>query len=146
MVGVNRYRPDADEPVELLDIDTTAVREADRARLAKVRAGRDEDALPGGARGAAPGRRGRRQPARAVDRGGAGQSHARRDLRCHGARIRRWRAEIRSISGVYGAAFREDKMFEAIQQEVEAFADAEGAGRASSSRSSARTATIAAPR
>ena len=58
----------------------------------------------------------------------------------------RWRAEIRSISGVYGAAFREDKMFEAIQREVEAFAEAEGAGRASWSPSSARTATTAAPR
>ena len=38
----------------------------------------------------------------------------------------RWRAEIRSISGIYGAAFREDEMFEAIQREVEAFAEAEG--------------------
>ena len=37
VVGVNKYRPDADEPVELLDIDTTAVREAQIARLAEVR-------------------------------------------------------------------------------------------------------------
>src|SRR4029453_3736063 len=35
-------------------------------------------------------------------------------------------AEVRSISGVYGAAFREDEMFEAIQREVDAFAEAEG--------------------
>ena len=58
----------------------------------------------------------------------------------------RWRAEIRSISGVYGAAFREDKMFEAIQQEVEAFAEARGRRPRLRSPSSARTATIAAPR
>jgi methylmalonyl-CoA mutase len=38
----------------------------------------------------------------------------------------RWRAEVRAISGVYGAAFREDDMFEAIQREVEAFAESEG--------------------
>ena len=39
VVGVNKYRPAEDEPVELLDIDTTAVREAQIRRLAEVRAG-----------------------------------------------------------------------------------------------------------
>src|SRR5687768_13327391 len=43
VVGVNKYRPAQDEPVELLNIDTTAVREAQIARLAEVRAGRDEE-------------------------------------------------------------------------------------------------------
>jgi methylmalonyl-CoA mutase len=126
VVGVNRYRPDADEPVELLDIDTTAVREAQIARLAAVRATRDEERC--------------RTALDALRQGAAGDANL-LALSIEAARVRatlgeiseameqefgRWRAEIRSISGVYGAAFREDTMFEAIQQEVEAFAEAEG--------------------
>jgi methylmalonyl-CoA mutase len=38
----------------------------------------------------------------------------------------RWRAEIRSVAGVYGSAFKDDPDFAAIQREVEAFAEAEG--------------------
>jgi methylmalonyl-CoA mutase len=126
VVGVNRYRPDMDEPVELLDIDTTAVREAQIARLGEVRRARDEARC--------------RAALDALGRGAAGQANL-LALSIEAARARatlgeisdamerefgRWRAEIRSISGVYGAAFREDKMFEAIQHEVEAFAEAEG--------------------
>ena len=126
VVGVNRYRPDADEPVELLDIDTSAVRKAQIARLANVRAGRDEarcqatlDALRQGAVSNANLLALSIEAARARATLGEISSAMEREFG-------RWRAEIRSISGVYGAAFREDKMFEAIQQEVEAFAEAEG--------------------
>ena len=38
----------------------------------------------------------------------------------------RWRAEVRTIAGVYGGAFKEDQAFMTIQREVEAFAEAEG--------------------
>src|SRR3546814_18561801 len=41
IVGVNKYRSAADEPVEILDIDTAAVREQQGKRLAKVRDARD---------------------------------------------------------------------------------------------------------
>ena len=126
VVGVNKYRPDQDEPVELLSIDTTAVREAQIARLAEVRARRDEARC--------------RAALEALRKGAAGEANL-LALAIEAARARatlgeissamerefgRWRAEVRSISGVYGAAFREDEMFEAIQREVEAFAEAEG--------------------
>jgi methylmalonyl-CoA mutase len=126
VVGVNRYRPDTDEPVELLDIDTTAVREAQIARLAEVRRARDEDRC--------------RAALDALRQGAAGEANL-LALTIEAARERatlgeissameqvfgRWRAEVRSISGVYGAAFGEDAMFEAIRREVEAFAEAEG--------------------
>ena len=126
VVGVNKYRPAQDEPVELLDIDTTAVREAQIKRLAEVRAGRDEARC--------------RRALDALRRGAAGDANL-LALSIDAARARatlgeisdamerefgRWRAEVRSISGVYGAAFREDQMFEAIRREVEAFAEAEG--------------------
>ena len=57
IVGVNKYRKDGEDPIEILDVDNVAVREAQVARIAKVKAGRDEaaaqaalDALREGAR------------------------------------------------------------------------------------------------
>ena len=47
IVGVNRYRPDVDEPVEVLSVDNEAVRAAQLSRLAELRAGRDESAVHG---------------------------------------------------------------------------------------------------
>ena len=58
----------------------------------------------------------------------------------------RHRAVIRSISGVYGGAYADDEEFQRIRKEVDEFAQPKAAGRASSSPSSARTATTAAPR
>src|ERR671918_1693005 len=126
VVGVTRWRPAEDQPVELLDIDTTVVREAQTRRLAEVRAGRDRkrcknalDALREGAAGDANLLALTLEAARARATLGEISSALEREFG-------RWRAEVRAISGVYGAAFREDDMFEAIQREVEAFAEAEG--------------------
>jgi methylmalonyl-CoA mutase len=126
VVGVNRYRPEQDEPVELLNIDTTAVREAQIRCLAEVRGGRDQarceaalEALRLGAAGDANLLALAIEAARARATLGEISSAMEREFG-------RWRAEVRAISGVYGAAFREDEMFEAIQREVEQFAEAEG--------------------
>lgn len=58
IVGVNKYRKAEEDPIETLDIDNHAVREAQVARIARVKATRDEvacqaalDALRDGARG-----------------------------------------------------------------------------------------------
>lgn len=60
IVGVNRYRMDEEEPIDTLDVDNHAVREAQVARLRQMRATRDGaacraalDALRDGARGGA---------------------------------------------------------------------------------------------
>ncbi|GGS49629.1 methylmalonyl-CoA mutase [Planobispora rosea] len=49
VIGVNKYRPDADEPIEVLKVDNTAVRASQLAKLRRLRAERDpgavEDAL-----------------------------------------------------------------------------------------------------
>jgi len=126
VVGVNKYRPAEDQPVELLDIDTTAVREAQVRRLAEVRAKRDERRC--------------RAALEALSEGAAGDANL-LELSIAAARARatlgeisnavervfgRWRAEVRTIAGVYGGAFREDQQFMTIQREVEAFAEAEG--------------------
>ncbi len=126
VVGVNKYRPAEDEPVELLDIDTTAVRQAQVRRLAEVRKRRDEDRC--------------RAALEALTAGAAGDANL-LELALEAARARaslgeisaameqvfgRWRAEVHAVSGVYGSAFKEDEEFVSIQREVEAFAKAEG--------------------
>src|SRR5210317_1235976 len=47
IVGVNKYRTDKDEEVEVLSIDDQAVREAQIKRLQNIRASRDEGAVQG---------------------------------------------------------------------------------------------------
>lgn len=42
IVGVNKYRLDKEDPMEILEVDNTAVREAQLARLAQLKAQRDE--------------------------------------------------------------------------------------------------------
>jgi len=126
VVGVNRYRPAEDEPVELLDIDTTAVREGQVRRLQEVRGRRDQarceaalDALRKGAAGDANLLELCVEAARA--RATLGEiSQAMEQV------FGRWRAEARGITGVYGSAFADDDAFSAMQREVEAFAEADG--------------------
>ncbi|WP_066660475.1 MULTISPECIES: methylmalonyl-CoA mutase [unclassified Sphingomonas] len=58
IVGVNKYRKAEEDPIDILDVDNHAVREAQVARIARVKASRDDaacraalDALREGARG-----------------------------------------------------------------------------------------------
>ena len=44
IVGVNKYRKDDEDPIEILDVDNHAVREAQVRRIAAVKAARDEEA------------------------------------------------------------------------------------------------------
>ncbi|GGL25566.1 methylmalonyl-CoA mutase [Planomonospora parontospora] len=57
VIGVNKYRPDADEPIEVLKVDNTAVRASQLEKLRRLRAERDpravEDALAALTAGAA---------------------------------------------------------------------------------------------
>jgi methylmalonyl-CoA mutase len=45
VVGVNKFRPEHDDPVDVLRIDNSAVREAQIARLKQIRATRDQEAV-----------------------------------------------------------------------------------------------------
>jgi methylmalonyl-CoA mutase len=126
IVGVNKYRPSDPEHVDVLDIDNTKVRQSQIDRLERVRAERDDaactaalDALRDGARGDG------NLLALCIDaaraRATVGEmSQAMEDV------FGRHKAEIRSISGVYGSAYDGDEGFAAITAEVEAFAQAEG--------------------
>ena len=127
IVGVNRFRPDFEEPVEILDIDNRAVRDTQIKRLQRIRAERDErrcraalDALSEAARSSNG-----NLLAASVDamraRASVGEvSDALERV------YSRHRAVVRSISGVYGAAYEDDAGFAAICREVDTFAQREG--------------------
>ena len=43
IIGINKYRLDKEDPLDILDVDNTAVREAQIRRLEQLRANRDEE-------------------------------------------------------------------------------------------------------
>ena len=126
IVGVNRYRPKEQEPIDILDVDNVRVREAQVARLARIRAERDAAACAAAlAELERTAREGGNLLAAAVEaaraRASVGEiSDAMEKV------FGRHRAEVRTLAGVYGAAYEGDEGFAAIQKEVEAFAEAEG--------------------
>ncbi len=127
ILGVNRFRPDQDPLIDLLEVDNTAVRESQVRRIEKLRAERDEakcqaalDALT-----------------RATE-SGEGNLLA---LSIEAARARatcgeisdaiekvagRHKAVIRSISGIYSAEFGDDEEVARVRAQADAFAEREG--------------------
>jgi methylmalonyl-CoA mutase len=127
IVGVNKYRPDTQENVDILDIDNSAVRERQIQRLKTVRAKRDEtacraalDALTSAAQS---GQGNLLALAVAASRARASVGEISDALE---KVFTRHRAVIRSVSGVYGSAYDGDEGFQRIQREVKAFAAEEG--------------------
>jgi methylmalonyl-CoA mutase len=126
VVGVNKYVPDDVEMVDVLSIDNTKVREGQIAGLREVRANRDDAACRAALTALTDGARGDGNLlALAIDaaraRATVGEiSDAMEEV------FGRHRAEIRSISGVYGQAYEGDEGFAAIQHDIEAFAAAQG--------------------
>ncbi len=127
IVGVNRFRPEREEPIEIREIDNTAVREAQIARLEKVKAGRDgaavEAALAALERAARTGEGNLLELA--VEAARARATVGEISMAMEKA-FGRHRAEVKTLAGVYGAAYEGDEDFAAIQKEVERFAEEEG--------------------
>ena len=126
VVGVNKYRLDQEEELEILDVDNVAVREAQVARLQNLRASRDADACAAALAN--------------VERCAAGDGNL-LAAAVEAARARasvgeismamektfgRHRAEVKTLAGVYGAAYEGDEGFAAIQKSVDTFAQDEG--------------------
>jgi methylmalonyl-CoA mutase len=127
IVGVNRFRPAEATAVEVRDVDNVMVREAQVARLARIRASRDAAACA--------------RALEALERAAASGEGNLLALAVEAARARasvgeismamekawgRHRAEVKTLAGVYGAAYEGDEGFAAIQKDVEAFAEEEG--------------------
>ena len=127
IVGVNKYRLEKEDPIDILAVDNTAVREAQIKRLHELRATRDNEAVK-----------------RALDaitecvKTGKGNLL---ELAVEAAKVRatlgeisdacevvvgRYKAVIRSISGVYSSEVKTDENFAKAKAMAEAFARKEG--------------------
>ncbi|MES9874825.1 MAG: methylmalonyl-CoA mutase [Candidatus Sedimenticola sp. 6PFRAG7] len=127
IVGVNKYQLDEEPEVDVLDIDNSAVRESQVARLVEVRASRDGAACEAALAALS-----------AAAEDGSGNLLT---LAVDAARARatvgeisdalekvygRHKAVTRSVAGVYGSAYEGDEMFDGIKQQIEEFAQQEG--------------------
>jgi methylmalonyl-CoA mutase len=127
IVGVNKYRAEEVEPVELLDVDNQAVRNQQIARLKMVRASRDaarvEATLADLTEAARSGRGNLLERSIAASRARATVGEISDALE---RAFTRHRAEIRAIAGVYGGQYEGDESFRRVQREIDAFAREEG--------------------
>ena len=126
IVGVNKYRRESEDPIDLLDIDNSAVRDSQIARLEKIRADRDaaacEAALDEVTRRAKEGGNLLEAAVEAArQRASVGEISMAMEKE-----FGRHRAEVKTLAGVYGAAYEGDQGFAAIQKSVDDFAEAEG--------------------
>jgi methylmalonyl-CoA mutase len=127
VVGVNKYLPKEETVVEVLDVDNAKVRDSQIARLKKTRAERDNAATQAALAALT-----------AAAKSGEGNLL---DLAVKASRARatvgeisdaleveftRHRAEVKSISGVYGGVYGQDESFQKIKTDVENFAKEEG--------------------
>ncbi|MBK8166771.1 MAG: methylmalonyl-CoA mutase [bacterium] len=130
IVGVNRWRLTREDPLEILEVDNTAVRRQQVLRLARLRNERDQAAVD-------------RALLALTEAAGGGTGNL-LELAVEAARLRaslgeisaalekvagRHQAEVRTISGVYAAAFRREDGIDSVgevRRLVEAFAAREG--------------------
>jgi methylmalonyl-CoA mutase len=126
IVGVNKYRLEQEDKIDILSIDNNAVRQAQVTRLASIRHHRDpgacEAALVEVERRA---REGGNLLGAAVEAARARASVGEISTAMENV-FGRHRAEVKTLAGVYGAAYEEDEGFAMIQKSVEAFAEEEG--------------------
>ncbi len=127
IVGVNKYRLEKEDPIETLEVDNTAVREAQIRRLARLRAERDEAAVQASleaiTRACETGKGNLLELA--VDAAKKRASLGEISFACEKV-FGRYKAVIRSISGVYSSESRGDKSFQKACELADTFAALEG--------------------
>jgi methylmalonyl-CoA mutase len=127
IVGVNKYQSGDATPVELLDVDNSAVRAAQIERLERVRRDRDPERC--------------QQALAALTKAAESGMGNLLGLSIEATRARatvgeisdaleqvftRHRAQIRAVSGVYGSQYEGDEGFRRVQRQIELFAREEG--------------------
>ena len=127
IVGVNKYRLQHEDPIDILEVDNTAVRQAQIARLEKLKAERDGTAVQTAL-----------DALTAAAQSGEGNLLA---LSIEAARARatlgeisgalekvygRHKAVIRSIGGVYSSEYGEEMEIEIVRRMTDEFAQIEG--------------------
>jgi methylmalonyl-CoA mutase len=127
IVGTNKYRLEKEEPLELLEVDNSAVRDSQIARLAKLRAERNEkdcqSALEAITKCVISGDGNLLDFAvvAASKRASLGEI----SFACEKI-VGRYKAVIRTISGAYSSEYKSDKEFDEARSMVARFAQKEG--------------------
>jgi methylmalonyl-CoA mutase len=127
IVGVNKYRLEKEDPLHILDVDNQMVRKQQIERLEQIKATRDNDKVA-------------ECLAKLTQAANSGEENL-LSLAVEAARNRatlgeisdalevvfgRYKAQIKSVSGVYSAAIKNDESFEKAKQLANAFAKKEG--------------------
>ena len=127
IIGLNEFRLEKEAPIDILAVDNTAVRESQIKRLNDLRANRDQAAVD-------------KALAAITECVKTGEGNL-LELAVEAAKVRatlgeisyaceevvgRYKAVIRSISGVYSAAMKQDDQFEKAKQMCAEFAKREG--------------------
>ncbi|MDM5223337.1 methylmalonyl-CoA mutase [Peribacillus sp. NJ11] len=127
IIGVNKCRLEKEDPLEILDIDNTAVREAQIRRLEQLRAERDkakvEAALQAITKAAETGEGNLLELA--VNAARARASLGEISI-AYEQVVGRHKAVIRSISGVYSAEFGEEEQVKIVREMSNQFEENEG--------------------
>ena len=126
IVGVNKYRREKEDAIDIMDVDNVAVRDSQIKRLEGIRATRNqgdvEHALFELSRRA---KEGGNLLEAAIDAARARATVGEISMAME-EEFGRHRAEVKTLAGVYGAAYEGDEGFAAIQKSVEEFAEDEG--------------------
>jgi methylmalonyl-CoA mutase len=127
IVGVNKYQLEEEADLDILEVDNVAVRESQIKRLTEIKATRDNDAVKSAL-------------IEITQSAITGEGNL-LDLSVKAARLRatvgeisdameekfgRYKAEARTISGVYGASYEDDADWQAIKTDIEGFETAQG--------------------
>ena len=127
IIGINEYRLEKEAPIDILAVDNTAVRESQIKRLKELRASRDEAAV--------------KKALAAITECVKTKQGNLLELAVEAAKVRaslgeisdacevvvgRYKAVIRSISGVYSSEVKNDKQFERAKELCAEFAKKEG--------------------
>ncbi len=127
IIGVNKYRLDKEDPIDILEVDNTEVRKQQIARLEKLRANRDNAAV--------------KKALSAITKCAETGEGNLLELAVEAARVRaslgeisdaceahagRYKAIIRTISGVYSSETKSDATFQEASALADKFAKKEG--------------------
>jgi len=126
IVGVNKYQVDDNSMVDILDIDNTAVRIQQIARLEQVKKDRDQAACALALQHLTEAARGDENLLAACIEAAAARATVGEMSDAMETVFGRHKAESITISGVYAGAYEGDEGFKNVQAEVESFATDNG--------------------
>ena len=127
IVGVNKHQLNEEADLDILEVDNVAVRDSQIERLTKIKASRDSAAV--------------KSALEAITLSAKTGEGNLLDLSVKAARLRatvgeisdameeefgRYKAEARTISGVYGASYDNDEDWQAIKADIERFESEQG--------------------